>query len=77
MVEIVGFWTPEYLDTKVRKIAAAGLRHLILVVYRGLGVGDSGRAIESAGAGAVLWFRERPRIDEVLSAAEEVGRRVR
>jgi len=43
LVEIVGFWTPDYLESKLRKVRAAGLEHLILVVYRGLGVGAGGQ----------------------------------
>lgn len=45
LVEIVGYWTPEYLEEKLRKVAAAGLEHLVLVVYRELaaGGGDADR----------------------------------
>jgi predicted nuclease of restriction endonuclease-like RecB superfamily len=70
LVEILGFWTPEYLETKLRKIAAAGLENLILVVYRGLAVG----AVEEVASGPVLSFANRPRIEEVLREAERVGR---
>lgn len=52
LVEIVGFWTPEYLETKLRKLRAAGPNNLILVVYRGLAAGaDTGEgAGKTAGA---------------------------
>jgi len=30
LVETVGFWTPEYLEAKARKIATAGLASLTL-----------------------------------------------
>jgi uncharacterized protein len=73
LVEIVGFWTPEYLEAKLRKVAAARLDHLILVVYRSLGVG----ALEAAAVpGTVLRFAERPRMNDVLRVAEEVGRKI-
>lgn len=75
LVEIVGFWTPEYLETKLRKVAAAGLDHLILVLYRGLAAG-AGAAGAAASAGAVIWFKDRPRIAPVMEVAERVGRRV-
>lgn len=39
LVELVGFWTPEYLESKARKVEAARLENLVLVVYRGLAVG--------------------------------------
>ncbi|MGH7664824.1 MAG: DUF790 family protein [Gemmatimonadaceae bacterium] len=74
MVEIIGFWTPEYLETKMRKIAEAGLTNLILVVYRGLAVGSGNQMIELASTGPVLWFGDRPRIGPVLQAAATVAR---
>ncbi|MGH7563644.1 MAG: DUF790 family protein [Gemmatimonadota bacterium] len=72
LVEIVGFWTPEYLEAKLRKIAAAGLENLILVVYRGLAAGAAAE-IEAAASGPVLWFTRKPRIGEVIEAAERVA----
>ncbi len=78
LVEIVGFWTPEYLEAKLRKVREAGLAHLILVVYRGLAAGDEGegtrRRIEEAAVGPVLWFVNRPRIGPVMEATEAVAR---
>jgi len=72
LVEIVGFWTPEYLEAKARKIAAAGLGTLILVVYRGLAVGGGAAALETAvGADRIVWFTARPRAADVVKAAEQ------
>ncbi len=48
LVEIVGFWTPEYLEAKVRKIRAAGVENLILVVYDALDQGAAARGEEPA-----------------------------
>lgn len=49
LVELVGFWTPEYLEAKARKVEAARLDNLVLVVYRGLAVGGkAGTAGETA-----------------------------
>lgn len=73
LVEIMGFWTPEYLAEKVRKIEAAGLPNLVLVVYRGLAAGP----VEAATGGPILWFARKPRIREVLEAAEDVARKPR
>ncbi|HEX5075247.1 MAG TPA: DUF790 family protein [Gemmatimonadaceae bacterium] len=71
LVEIVGFWTPEYLEAKARKIAAAGLGTLILVVYRGLAVGGNAAALEAAvGGNRIVWFTARPRAGDVVKAAE-------
>ena len=72
LVEIVGFWTPEYLEAKARKIATAGLGSLILVVYRGLAVGGGTTALETAvGGDRIVWFTARPRAAEVLKAVEQ------
>jgi predicted nuclease of restriction endonuclease-like RecB superfamily len=75
LVEIVGFWTPEYLEAKTRKIATAGLGTLILVVYRGLAVGGAATALETAvGTDRIVWFTARPRAADVVKAAEEWAR---
>ena len=72
LVEIVGFWTPEYLEAKARKIAAAGLETLILVVYRGLAVGGAASALETVvGTDRIVWFTARPRAGDVVKAAEQ------
>lgn len=77
LVEIVGYWTPEYLAEKLRKVAAAGLANLVLVVYRGLAAGPAGAevtaAVEAAARGPVLWFARKPRIGPVMEAAERVA----
>ena len=53
LVELVGFWTPEYLEAKARKVEAAQLDNLVLVVYRGLAVGaKAGKVAETANAAA-------------------------
>ena len=75
LVEVVGFWTPGYLERKMRLAAAAGMEHLILVVYRGLAAGEGApEPLEEAAPGRVLWFTSKPRIAPVLEAAERVGR---
>jgi uncharacterized protein len=72
LVELVGFWTPEYLAAKTRKIAAANLGHLILVVYRGLAVGKATAGLESLVEGErIVWFTAQPRATEVVKAAEQ------
>jgi uncharacterized protein len=75
LVEIVGFWTPEYLEAKARKVAAAGLETLILVVYRGLAVGGATAALETAaGTDRIVWFAAKPRATDVVKAAEQWAR---
>ena len=78
MVELVGFWTPEYLEAKARKVAAAGIDNLILVVYRGLAVGKAGDALAAlttvVDAERIVWFAAQPRATEVVRAAERWAR---
>jgi hypothetical protein len=69
LVEVVGFWTPEYLEAKVRKVRAAALTNLVLVVYRGLAIGEEALA----DAPELLWFTNKPRIGPVLEAVERVA----
>jgi uncharacterized protein len=79
LVELVGFWTPEYLAEKLGKVKEAGLEHLILVIPRSLQGGESGEGgltqDTPSGAGAVVWFTHRPSAGPVLDAADEVARR--
>jgi uncharacterized protein len=78
LVELVGFWTPEYLEAKARKVAAAGIDNLILVVYRGLAVGKAGDALAAlttvVDAERIVWFAAQPRATEVVRAAERWAR---
>lgn len=86
LVEIVGFWTPEYLEEKLRKVRAAARRDLVLVVYRDLaavkaparvGNGDAGtlaEQLEAASPGPLLWFARKPKIGEVMEAVERAAR---
>ncbi len=73
LVELVGFWTPEYLAEKIDKVREAGLDNLVLVVSRKLGEGA--QKLERAAAGPVVWFTDRPTARPVLEAAEQVARR--
>ncbi len=76
LIELVGFWTPEYLEAKARKVAAAQLDHLILVVYRGLAVGAAlDRLTSSVGESQVVWFAKQPRASAVMEVAERCARR--
>ena len=74
LIEIVGFWTPEYLEEKLARVRTAHLDNLVLVVYRGLaaGVAEAGGLDETRAA--VVWFAATPRVRPVLEAAERVAR---
>ena len=74
-VELVGFWTPEYLATKLAKVRAARDGRLVLVVPRRSAASEPGVAAELGALGdAVAWFTTRPRPGAVLEAAERVAR---
>lgn len=71
LVEVVGFWTPEYLAAKLRKVATAGLGNLVLVMYRGLAAGTG--ELTPDPATPVVRFAKKPRFGPVLEAAERVA----
>jgi uncharacterized protein len=50
-LEIVGFWTPEYLSRKIAKVKAASLGNLIIAVSKQLALSDA--VAEELN---VLWF---------------------
>ncbi len=75
-VELVGFWTPEYLRAKVAKIRAAGDAPLVLVVATSLAVGDAGRALADVGGERIVWCGKHPRTGDVMRVVERVARPV-
>jgi predicted nuclease of restriction endonuclease-like RecB superfamily len=74
LIEIVGFWTPEYLEEKLRKLPAARVDNLVLVVYRGLASGGAGDALAAIPGAEVVWFEKKPRVGVVMEAVERVAR---
>ncbi|MFZ5479345.1 MAG: DUF790 family protein [Myxococcota bacterium] len=68
LLEIVGFWTPEYLSTKLDRLRRAGAEHLVLCI-------DEDRACEAGSLppGAVLVpFRRRIDVERVKSIVEQM-----
>jgi uncharacterized protein len=75
LIEIVGFWTPEYLEEKLRKLRATRLDNLVLVVYRGLDTGGrASEALARATDAPIVWFEQKPRIGPVMEAVQRVGK---
>jgi predicted nuclease of restriction endonuclease-like RecB superfamily len=68
LLEIVGFWHPEYLRRKLAKVRQAGRADLILLVYKSANVAEG--EFEAASAGEVLTFTRKPVLKEVLAAIE-------
>jgi predicted nuclease of restriction endonuclease-like RecB superfamily len=70
LVEIVGFWHPEYLNRKLEKVRAADRRDLILLVYEGVNLTED-RLIHVPGE--VLYFANKPVMKDVMAAVEKVA----
>jgi predicted nuclease of restriction endonuclease-like RecB superfamily len=73
ILEVVGFWTPEYLTTKLEKIRAAEADNLVIAVSEQLDCADEafGDAAER-----VLWFKTGIHVYDVVELAEEYARPV-
>jgi hypothetical protein len=72
LLEIVGFWHPNYLRRKLEKVRQAGREDLILLVYESANVAEG--AFEAAAAGEVLTFKNKPVLKDVLAAVERCAR---
>jgi predicted nuclease of restriction endonuclease-like RecB superfamily len=68
LLEIVGFWQPDYLRRKLTKVREAGRRDLILLVYESANVAEG--TFEVVSAGEVLTFNRKPVLKDVLAAVE-------
>ncbi|MCA9970841.1 MAG: DUF790 family protein, partial [Anaerolineales bacterium] len=71
LLEIVGFWHPDYLRRKLAKVRQANRRDLILLVYEQARVAPG--EFEAASAGEVLTFKRKPVLKEVLAAVERAA----
>ena len=68
MFEIVGFWTPEYLEEKLAKIRAADRDNLIVAVSERLDCSaEDFEGIDNR----VLWFKSGIHVYDVVELAEE------
>jgi predicted nuclease of restriction endonuclease-like RecB superfamily len=73
LIEIVGFWHPDYLRRKVEKVRAAGCHHLLLLVYEGVNL--AAERLRDV-PGEVLYFKHKPVLKEVISAVDALAERV-
>ncbi len=73
LIELVGFWHPNYLRRKVEKVRAANCAHLLLLVYKGLNVTEE--AFQDT-ASQVIFFQEKPVLKEVMKTVEEMSERI-
>ncbi|HEX2906118.1 MAG TPA: DUF790 family protein [Phototrophicaceae bacterium] len=70
LIEIVGFWHPEYLNRKIEKTRAANRRNLLLLVYEGVNLAED-RLLHIPGE--VLYFANKPVLKDVMAAVERVA----
>jgi predicted nuclease of restriction endonuclease-like RecB superfamily len=68
ILEIVGFWTPEYLDEKLAKIRAADLDHLLVAVSERL---ECSAADFDGASDRLLWFKSGIHVYDVVELAED------
>lgn len=73
LIELVGFWHPDYLRRKVEKVRAANCAHLLLLVYKGLNLSED--AFQDA-ASEVIFFQNKPVLKEVMETVEAMAERV-
>ena len=71
LLEIVGFWRPDYLEKKLRKLRRAGRADMVVAVSADLNVGEEDLKDVP---GSVLFFKRRLNPKEVVPRLEWVGR---
>lgn len=70
LIEIVGFWHPDYLKRKLEKVRAAGRRNLLLLVYEHVKLTE--QALTDVPA-EVLYFKTKPVLKDVMAAVERIA----
>jgi len=73
LIELVGFWHPNYLRRKVEKVRAAQCQNLLLLVYEGVNL--SNEALRDV-PGEVLYFKNKPVLKDVMAAVEAMAGRI-
>jgi uncharacterized protein len=66
-LEIVGFWTTEYLSRKIAQVRAAHLNNLILAVSKRLSLSEA-----TAKELDVLWFAGKLSVSAVIERADRL-----
>ncbi|MBE2270225.1 MAG: DUF790 family protein [Anaerolinea sp.] len=70
LIEIVGFWHPEYLKRKLEKVRAARQHNLLLLVYEHVNLTE--QALSDVPA-EVLYFKTKPVLKDVMAAVERIA----
>jgi len=70
LLEIVGYWRPEYLRKKFAQVRRAGRHDLILAISERLNLERAGITLHDVPS-RIVWFKDRVLPKEVLEALEE------
>jgi len=71
LMEIVGFWRPDYLEKKIMKLKRSGRNDMVVAVSADLNVGEEDFKDVP---GSVFFFKKRINPKEVVVRLEQVGR---
>lgn len=74
LIELVGFWHPDYLRRKVEKVRAAHCQNLLLLVYEGVNL--AAEALQDV-PGEVLYFKNKPVLKDVMAVVEKIENNIR
>jgi len=74
LLEIVGFWRPDYLEKKFRKLRKSGRTDMVVAVSADLNVGEED--LQDV-PGSVFFFKNRINPKEVIARLEQVGQDAR
>ena len=69
LLEIMGFWHPDYLRRKLEKVRAAKRDNLILLVYEGVNL--TADKLEDVPA-EILYFAKKPVLKDILETADNL-----
>lgn len=67
LLEIIGFWTPEYLVKKIEKVTAANLSNIVICVNENL------NCTREDFTGEVIFYKSRINVDEVIDRINGAG----
>ena len=70
LMEIVGFWRPDYLEKKIMKLKRSGRNDMVVAVSADLNVGEEDF---KEVPGSVFFFKKRINPKEVVARLEQVG----
>jgi uncharacterized protein len=73
LIELVGFWHPDYVRRKVEKVRAAHCHHLLLLVYERVNL--AAERLRDV-PGEVVYFKQKPVLKEVMGAVQALAERV-